>query len=229
MEGWLVKPFLFNDWQDILAEEFEKSYYQALRRFLAQAYRSEIVYPPMDDIYNALHQTPYAQTKVVILGQDPYHGPGQAHGLCFSVQPGIKMPPSLMNIFKELADDLGCTPPTSGNLNGWAQQGVLLLNTTLTVAAGRPKSHAGKGWETLTDAIISALSAREKPVVFILWGAHAQSKISLIDTVRHPIIQSPHPSPLSAHRGFFGSRPFSRANAYLLERQAEMVDWCRFQ
>ena len=209
--------FLQNDWAEVLDEEFEKPYYKELREFLKHAYASERVYPPMEDIYNALRVTPYASTKVVILGQDPYHGPGQAHGLSFSVRPGVQPPPSLLNIFKEMESDIGCARPTHGCLLGWAEQGVLLLNTTLTVAQGRPKSHAGHGWETLTDAIIAKLSARQTPMVFILWGAHAQSKVALIDTHRHHIIKSPHPSPLSAIRGFFGSRPFSRANAYLIQ------------
>lgn len=219
--------FMHNDWGDVLADEFEKPYYKELRQFLVNAYRHEQVYPPMEDIYNALHATAYADTKVVILGQDPYHGPGQAHGLSFSVRPGIKPPPSLVNIYKELQADLGCIPPNHGCLQGWAEQGVLLLNTTLTVRAGSPKSHAGHGWETLTDAIITALSARQNPMVFILWGAHAQSKCSLIDTTRHHIIQSPHPSPFSARRGFFGSKPFSRTNAYLEADGMTPIDWCK--
>lgn len=219
--------FLQNDWAEVLDEEFEKPYYKELREFLKHAYASERVYPPMEDIYNALRVTPYASTKVVILGQDPYHGPGQAHGLSFSVRPGVQPPPSLLNIFKEMESDIGCARPTHGCLLGWAEQGVLLLNTTLTVAQGRPKSHAGHGWETLTDAIIAKLSARQTPMVFILWGAHAQSKAALIDTQRHHIIKSPHPSPLSASRGFFGSRPFSRANAYLIQDGLDPIDWCR--
>lgn len=219
--------FLQNDWAEVLDEEFEKPYYKELREFLKHAYASERVYPPMEDIYNALRVTPYASTKVVILGQDPYHGPGQAHGLSFSVCPGVQPPPSLLNIFKEMESDIGCARPTHGCLLGWAEQGVLLLNTTLTVAQGRPKSHAGHGWETLTDAIIAKLSARQTPMVFILWGAHAQSKVALIDTHRHHIIKSPHPSPLSASRGFFGSRPFSRANAYLIQDGLDPIDWCR--
>lgn len=219
--------FLQNDWAEVLDEEFEKPYYKELREFLKHAYASERVYPPMEDIYNALRVTPYAFTKVVILGQDPYHGPGQAHGLSFSVRPGVQPPPSLLNIFKEMESDIGCARPTHGCLLGWAEQGVLLLNTTLTVAQGRPKSHAGHGWETLTDAIIAKLSARQTPMVFILWGAHAQSKVALIDTHRHHIIKSPHPSPLSASRGFFGSRPFSRANAYLIQDGLDPIDWCR--
>lgn len=219
--------FLQNDWAEVLDEEFEKPYYKELREFLKHAYASERVYPPMEDIYNALRVTPYASTKVVILGQDPYHGPGQAHGLSFSVRPGVQPPPSLLNIFKEMEGDIGCARPNHGCLLGWAEQGVLLLNTTLTVAQGRPKSHAGHGWETLTDAIIAKLSARQTPMVFILWGAHAQSKVALIDTHRHHIIKSPHPSPLSASRGFFGSRPFSRANAYLIQDGLDPIDWCR--
>ena len=219
--------FLQNDWAEVLDEEFEKPYYKELREFLKHAYASERVYPPMEDIYNALRVTPYASTKVVILGQDPYHGPGQAHGLSFSVRPGVQPPPSLLNIFKEMESDIGCARPTHGSLLGWAEQGVLLLNTTLTVAQGLPKSHAGHGWETLTDAIIAKLSARQTPMVFILWGAHAQSKVALIDTHRHHIIKSPHPSPLSASRGFFGSRPFSRANAYLIQDGLDPIDWCR--
>lgn len=218
--------FLQNDWAEVLDEEFEKPYYKELREFLKQAYSGERVFPPMEDIYNALRVTSYADTKVVILGQDPYHGPGQAHGLSFSVRPGVPQPPSLQNIFKEMAADLGCAPPNHGCLLNWAKQGVLLLNTTLTVAQGRPKSHAGHGWETLTDAIIGKLSAREQPMVFILWGAHAQSKLPLIDTHRHHIIKSPHPSPLSASRGFFGSRPFSRANTYLIQDGQDPINWC---
>lgn len=219
--------FLQNDWAEVLDEEFEKPYYKELREFLKHAYASERVYPPMEDIYNALRVTPYASTKVAILGQDPYHGPGQAHGLSFSVRPGVQPPPSLLNIFKEMESDIGCVRPNHGCLLGWAEQGVLLLNTTLTVAQGRPKSHAGHGWETLTDAIIAKLSARQTPMVFILWGAHAQSKVALIDTHRHHIIKSPHPSPLSASRGFFGSRPFSRTNAYLIQDGLDPIDWCR--
>lgn len=222
-----MKPFLHNDWQDILAEEFASPYYQTLRQFLISEYRSAKIYPPMDEIYTALHLTPYADTRVVILGQDPYHGPGQAQGLCFSVKPGVRLPPSLVNIFKELESDIACPIPPSGDLRGWAAQGVLLLNTTLTVREGQPKSHAGQGWETLTDAIIAALSQRQAPVVFLLWGAHAQSKTKLIDQDRHVILKAPHPSPLSAHRGFFGSKPFSQANQALVRLGHKPIDWCR--
>lgn len=220
-----MKAFLYNDWQDILAGEFQKDYYQKLRQFLVQAYRNGPVYPPQHDIYNALHQTSYADTKVVILGQDPYHGPGQAHGFCFSVTDPTPCPPSLVNIFKELEADLGCPKPATGNLLRWAEQGVLLLNTTLTVAGGRPKSHAGQGWEILTDAIIMALAQKETPVVFILWGAHAQSKKAIIGN-KHLVIQSPHPSPLSASRGFFGSKPFSKTNTLLQAAGVGTIDWC---
>lgn len=220
-----MKAFLHNDWQDVLAPEFAKPYYQELRGFLKRAYSTDEVFPPMDEIYTALHLTPFQDVKAVILGQDPYHGPGQAHGLAFSVNPGVALPPSLQNIYKELESDLGCPPPIDGDLRPWARAGVLLLNTTLTVARGRPKSHAGQGWETLTDAVIRALAERERPLVFILWGAHAGAKRRLI-APQHGIIQSPHPSPLSAYRGFFGSRPFSRTNAFLEAHGQAPIPWC---
>lgn len=216
---------LKNDWAPLLEDEFHKSYYLNLRRFLIEEYKTKEIYPDMHDIFNALHFTPYADTKVVILGQDPYHGPGQAHGLSFSVKPGVKPPPSLQNIFKELHDDLGCSIPNHGCLIPWAKQGVLLLNTVLTVQKSNPNSHKGKNWEFFTNRIISILNDREKPVVFILWGKHAQEKMELIDTKKHPIIRSPHPSPFSAHRGFFGSRPFSRANQFLKEIGSTEIDW----
>ncbi|MDO4280056.1 MAG: uracil-DNA glycosylase [Peptococcaceae bacterium] len=218
--------FMHNDWGDVLADEFAKPYYQELRQFLIDEYQHAHVFPPMEDIYNALHATSYADTKVVILGQDPYHGPGQAHGLSFSVRPGVTPPPSLRNIFKELSADVGCTPPNHGCLLGWAKQGVLLLNTTLTVRQGKPQSHAGHGWEIFTDAIISKLNDRQTPLVFILWGAHARSKKKLINTQHHHIIESAHPSPMAADRGFFGSRPFSAANAYLAADGLAPIDWC---
>ncbi|WP_026678708.1 uracil-DNA glycosylase [Fictibacillus gelatini] len=216
---------LKNDWAPLLEDEFHKSYYLNLRRFLIEEYKTKEIYPDMHDIFNALHFTPYADTKVVILGQDPYHGPGQAHGLSFSVKPGVKPPPSLQNIFKELHDDLGCSIPNHGCLIPWAKQGVLLLNTVLTVQKSNPNSHKGKNWEVFTNRIISILNDREKPVVFILWGKHAQEKIELINTKKHPIIRSPHPSPFSAHRGFFGSRPFSRANQFLKGIGSTEIDW----
>lgn len=216
---------LKNDWQNYLGEEFEKPYYQRLRKFLIHEYRTKVVYPDMYDIYNALHYTPFHKTKVVILGQDPYHGPGQAHGLSFSVQPGIEPPPSLQNIFKELHDDLGCYIPNHGCLKKWADQGVLLLNTVLTVRKGEPNSHKGIGWEQFTDKVIQVLNEREQPVVFILWGRHAQSKKELITARHHLILESPHPSPYSASRGFFGSRPFSKTNQFLREIGAGEIDW----
>ena len=216
---------LKNDWAPLLEEEFKKPYYLELRKFLVNEYNTRTIYPDKYDIFNALHFTPYEKTKVVILGQDPYHGPGQAHGLSFSVKPGVPIPPSLQNIYRELADDLGCKIPNHGFLEHWAKQGVLLLNTVLTVRAGQANSHRGKGWEQFTDRVISLLNEREKPVVFILWGRPAQSKKALITNSHHYFIESPHPSPLSASRGFFGSRPFSRANRFLRENNMEEIDW----
>jgi len=216
---------LQNDWAPLLEAEFARPYYSELRQFLAEEYRSGTVYPDMYDIFSALHLTGYENTKVVILGQDPYHGPGQAHGLSFSVNPGVPAPPSLQNIYKELQDDLGCKIPNNGHLVKWAEQGVLLLNTVLTVRAHNANSHRGKGWEAFTDRIIALLNEREKPVVFILWGSPAQQKMQHIDTSRHFIIRSPHPSPLSAYRGFFGSKPFSAANRFLHESGMSEIDW----
>lgn len=216
---------LKNDWSPLLEEEFQRPYYLQLRQFLIEEYRHQTVYPDKYDIYSALHLTPYADTKVVIIGQDPYHGPGQAHGLSFSVKPGVGAPPSLQNIFKELQTDLGCFIPDNGHLVQWAKQGVLLLNSVLTVRANIPNSHKDKGWEVFTDRVISTLNKREEPVVFILWGSHAQKKQQMISADRHFVIQSPHPSPLSAHRGFFGSRPFSRTNQFLRTIGYEEIDW----
>jgi uracil-DNA glycosylase len=221
----LPKKILTNDWGPLLEEEFRKPYYLQLRKFLIKEYSERIIYPPMHDIFNALHYTPFHRVKIVLLGQDPYHGPGQAHGLSFSVKPDVRIPPSLQNIFKELHNDLGCNIPNHGFLVKWAEEGVLLLNTVLTVRAGQPHSHRGKGWEIFTDKVISMVSQREKPAVFILWGKPAQKKLRLIDTKKHKIIQSPHPSPFSANRGFFGSRPFSRANAFLEEIGEKPVHW----
>lgn len=219
---------LGNDWDEILRGEFESEYYLSLREFLKYEYSHHRIYPPMNDIFNALRYTSYADTRVVILGQDPYHGEGQAHGLCFSVKDGTPPPPSLKNIFKELESDLGIKPPKNPELTGWARQGVLLLNTTLTVREGSPQSHKGHGWETFTDRVISLLSKREEPIVFILWGGNARAKKSLIDTKRHCIIESAHPSPLSAYNGFFGSRPFSRANDFLRSIGRDAIDFTIF-
>lgn len=220
-----MAAILKNDWAEQLNDQFEEEYYKNLRAFLIEEYRTSTVYPDMYHIYNAFHFTPYSQVKVCILGQDPYHGPGQAHGLSFSVLPGVKPPPSLQNIFKELRADLGCPIPNHGCLEHWARQGVLLLNTVLTVRKGQANSHRGKGWERFTDRVIQRLSARDKPLVFILWGRNAQEKKAMIDTDKHLVIESAHPSPFSADRGFFGSRPFSRANHFLEQVGLDPVDW----
>ena len=214
-----------NDWDERLNGEFDKPYYQQLRQFLIEEYRHHVVYPNMHDIFNALKYTSFSDTKVVILGQDPYHGPGQAHGLCFSVQKGVEPPPSLQNIFKELMSDVGIARPEHGELTCWARQGVLLLNTVLTVREHEPNSHKGKGWETLTDRIIAELNNKQTPVVFLLWGANARSKKSLITNPLHVKLETVHPSPLSAYNGFFGCRHFSKANAILEASGQEPIDW----
>ncbi|MED0687145.1 uracil-DNA glycosylase [Anoxybacillus ayderensis] len=216
---------LKNDWAPLLQGEFQKPYYVKLRQFLKEEYRTKTIYPDMHDIFNALHYTPYANVKVVILGQDPYHGPNQAHGLSFSVKPGVSLPPSLLNIFKELQDDLGGYIPNNGYLLKWAKQGVLLLNTVLTVRRGEANSHKGKGWEHFTDRVIELVNEKREPVVFILWGRHAQAKKELITNEHHYIIEAPHPSPFSAARGFFGSRPFSKTNTFLQQTGRELIDW----
>ena len=215
-----------NDWEKPIQQELQTDYYQNLRHFLIKEYRNQVVYPPMHDIFNAFHLTPLSQTKVCIIGQDPYHGPGQAHGLAFSVKPGVAIPPSLLNIYNELEADLGCPIPSHGCLTTWAKQGVLLLNAVLTVRSGEAGSHRNAGWEIFTSRIIEILNVRAEPVIFILWGRDAQNKKALISNSQHPIIASPHPSPLSAHRGFFGSRPFSRANELLKTQGTDPIDWC---
>lgn len=214
-----------NSWDIILQEEFKKDYYLNLREFLKYEYSHYHVYPNMYDIFNALKYTDFNDVKAVILGQDPYHGPGQAHGLCFSVKKGVVPPPSLKNIFKELHDDLGLKAPQSGELIPWTKQGVLLLNTVLTVRQGQANSHKGKGWEQLTDAIIKKLNDREKPIAFILWGGNARSKAGLITNPKHGIFQCAHPSPLSAFNGFFGCRHFSKVNSFLIQNGMEPIDW----
>ena len=216
---------LGNSWDDVLAGEFEKEYYLKLREFLKSEYGTHQVYPPMEHIFRALKETPYDKVKAVILGQDPYHEPGQAQGLCFSVPEGVKQPPSLVNIFKEMQADLGVRPPSHGNLLTWAHQGVLLLNAVLTVREHEANSHKNKGWEQFTDRVISLLNDREDPVVFILWGANAKAKASLITNDRHCILTGAHPSPLSAHNGFWGGKYFSRANEFLEERGYEPINW----
>ena len=214
-----------NDWDDVLSEEFDKPYYQKLRAFLDEEYSSKTIYPLAKNIYTALRLTSYKDTRVVILGQDPYHEPNQAHGLAFSVNKGVAIPPSLINIYKELHDDLGCDIPEHGFLTKWAKQGVLLLNTVLTVQAHKANSHKGKGWEEITDTIIKKLNEKDEPVVFILWGANARSKKQFINNPKHLIIESVHPSPLSAYNGFFGSRPFSRTNEFLRKNNLKEIDW----
>ncbi|MDO4545372.1 MAG: uracil-DNA glycosylase [Bacillota bacterium] len=216
---------LGNSWDDVLKGEFEKDYYLKLREFLKKEYSMRIIYPDMYHIFNALKFTPYEKVKAVILGQDPYHQPGQAHGLCFSVQKGVPQPPSLVNIFKELESDLGITPPSHGNLESWAKNGVLLLNTVLTVRKNSANSHKGKGWETFTDRVIELLNQRQEPMVFILWGANAKAKESLITGWQHCVLKGAHPSPLSAHNGFWGGKYFSRANEFLESAGQEPIDW----
>lgn len=214
-----------NDWLPELEGEFQKPYYKELYAFVKSEYDSAQVFPPADDIFNAFHYTPLSDVKVVILGQDPYHNVGQAHGLCFSVKPDVNIPPSLVNIYKELHDDLGCYVPNNGYLVKWAQQGILMLNTVLTVRAHQANSHRGKGWEEFTDAAIRALNKQDRPIVFILWGRPAQAKEKMLDNPKHLILKAAHPSPYSANSGFFGSRPFSQTNRFLEENGLEPIDW----
>ncbi len=215
-----------NDWLPVLEPEFRKPYYAQLYRFVRQEYHEHVVYPPSEDIFNAFHLTPLHEVKVLILGQDPYHGEHQAHGLCFSVEESQpEIPPSLVNIYKELHDDLGCKIPNNGCLTKWADQGVLLLNTVLTVRAHQANSHQGRGWEQFTDAVIRAVNEQDRPIVYLLWGRPAQSKIPMLTNPKHLVLTAPHPSPLSAYRGFFGCRHFSKANAFLSEHGVEPIDW----
>ena len=217
--------YIGNDWDEVLGSEFEKEYYKRLMKFLEEERQDNTIYPPEEDVFNALKFSPYNNTKVVILGQDPYHEPGQAHGLCFSVNKGVKIPPSLVNIYKEMQNDMGIIQPNHGYLADWAYQGVLLLNTVLTVRRGEANSHKGKGWEKFTDRIVELLNQREKPMVFILWGANAKSKQSLITNKDHMILSGAHPSPLSAYNGFFGGGYFSKANRFLELTGQEPIDW----
>ncbi len=218
-------PTLGCDWDEVLAREFASPYYLNLREFLKTEYATRRIYPDMYSIFNALKSTPRHKVKAVILGQDPYHGAGQAHGLCFSVQPGIAPPPSLVNIYKELSSDIGMATPSHGYLQKWAEEGVLLLNTTLTVREGAPQSHKGHGWETFTDAIIRSLNHLDHPIVFLLWGGNARAKKALITNPNHLILETVHPSPLSAYNGFFGCRHFSKCNAYLASRGISPIRW----
>lgn len=214
-----------NSWDDILSEEFKKPYYLALREFLKKEYATQTIYPNMYDIFNSLKYTSYEDVKAVIIGQDPYHGPNQAHGLCFSVKRGVMPPPSLQNIFKELKNDLGIDPPNNGELTDWARQGVLLLNAVLTVREGQANSHKGKGWEQLTDEIIRKLNDRDKPIAFILWGANAKAKAQFVTNPIHAVFTAAHPSPLSAYNGFFGCRHFSKVNSFLQQNGIAPIDW----
>ena len=218
-------PPITNDWADALKEEYRKEYYKKLFDFVGREYATTAVYPPGDDIFNAFHLTPLKDVKVVIIGQDPYHEPGQAHGLSFSVKPGVDIPPSLQNIYKELNDDLGCYIPDNGYLVKWAEQGVLLLNAVLTVRAHQAASHQNKGWEQFTDAAIQKLNDEDRPIVFMLWGSFARSKKAMLNNPKHLILEAPHPSPLSAYRGFFGCRHFSKANEFLKENGETPIDW----
>lgn len=220
-----MKKIFDNDWQGLLEEEMQKDYYLKLREFLVEEYKTKTIYPNMHDIFNALHYTSYKDTKVVILGQDPYHGPNQAYGLAFSVKEGVRIPPSLLNMYKELKDDLGSYIPNNGVLTKWAEEGVLLLNTSLTVRGGEANSHSKVGWEIFTDHIIKLLNEREDPIVFILWGNNAIKKQAFITNPKHYIIKSVHPSPLSANRGFFGSKPFSKTNKFLESIGKDSIDW----
>lgn len=214
-----------NTWDHYLQEEFHKPYYEELRKFLKEEYSQYTIYPDMDNIFNALKTTSYENVKVVVLGQDPYHGPNQAHGMAFSVKPGVTVPPSLRNIYKELNQTIGCYMPNNGFLMKWAEQGVLLLNTVLTVRAGLPQSHKGKGWETFTDSVIKILNDREEPIIFMLWGAPAKKKQELIASGQHHILTAAHPSPLSAHNGFFGCNHFEKANGILQDLGQKAIDW----
>lgn len=218
-------PPITNDWQQPLMEEFRKPYYKELYNKVLEEYRTRQIFPAPDDIFNAFHLTPLHEVKVVIIGQDPYHNDGQAHGLCFSVKPEVDIPPSLVNIYQELHDDLGCYIPNNGYLVKWAKQGVLMLNTVLTVRAHQANSHRGIGWEQFTDAVIRAVNEQDRPIVFLLWGRPAQMKKSMLNNPKHLILEAPHPSPLSAYRGFFGCRHFSRTNAFLESHGLEPIDW----
>lgn len=214
-----------NDWLTELESEFQKPYYRALYEFVKKEYGTAQIFPPSEDIFNAFHLTPLSEVKVVILGQDPYHNVGQAHGLCFSVKPDVAAPPSLVNIYKELHEDIGCYIPNNGYLEKWARQGVLMLNTVLTVRAHMANSHRGKGWEEFTDAAIRALNKQNQPIVFILWGRPAQTKEKMLGNPNHLILKAPHPSPLSAYNGFFGSKPFSQTNVFLESHGVKPIDW----
>jgi len=221
----IIEPKIEGSWRTLLSDEFQQPYFNELKKFLLEEKKNHTVFPPGDQIFNAFNLTPFQAVKVVILGQDPYHGRGQAHGLCFSVNTGIAFPPSLVNIFKEIKSDLGYMPPATGELSAWAKQGVLLINTVLTVRENTPESHKNKGWEKFTDRVITLISEQKEQVVFILWGNNAKVKAQLIDTSRHCILTAAHPSPLSATRGFFGCKHFSKTNEYLISKNIQPIDW----
>ncbi len=221
----MTTQLISNSWQQILKEEFEQTYFKNLQDFLTAERQTQTIFPAEVDIFSAFELTPYENVRVLLLGQDPYHDNNQAHGLCFSVQPGIKIPPSLANIYKELHSDLGCKIPNNGYLESWSKQGILMLNAVLTVRAHTPNSHKDKGWETFTDTVIKIVNQKSDPVIFVLWGAYAQKKLKLIDTTRHLAIQSAHPSPLSARNGFFGSKPFSAINSALESFDRPIINW----
>jgi len=221
----IIEPKIEGSWRTLLSDEFQQPYFNELKKFLLEEKKNHTVFPPGDQIFNAFNLTPFQAVKVVILGQDPYHGRGQAHGLCFSVNTGIAFPPSLVNIFKEIKSDLGYMPPATGELSAWAKQGVLLINTVLTVRENTPESHKNKGWEKFTDRVITLISEQKEQVVFILWGNNAKVKTQLIDTSKHCILTAAHPSPLSATRGFFGCKHFSKTNEYLISKNIQPIDW----
>jgi uracil-DNA glycosylase len=221
----MIMAMIDNDWLPALEPEFQKPYYRKLYNFVRQEYHQHVIYPPAEDIFNAFHFTPLSEVKVLILGQDPYHGEHQAHGLCFSVEPGQEIPPSLENIYKELQEELGCYIPDNGYLKKWADQGVLMLNTVLTVRAHQANSHQGMGWEQFTDAVIAAVNAQDRPVVYLLWGRPAQSKAPMLTNPKHLVLTAPHPSPLSAYRGFFGCGHFRKTNEFLAEHGLAPIDW----
>ena len=218
-------PPITNDWSEALSPEYKKDYYRKLYKFIGEEYAARQIFPPGDDIFNAFHLTPLSEVKCVIIGQDPYHNEGQAHGLCFSVKPGVDIPPSLVNIYKELNEDIGCYIPNNGYLVKWAKQGVLMLNAVLTVRAHQANSHQGMGWEQFTDAAIRAVNAQDRPIVFLLWGGYAPKKRAMLDNPRHLVLTAPHPSPLSVYRGFFGCKHFSQANTFLKEHGVKEIDW----
>jgi uracil-DNA glycosylase len=225
MSTYSINPIIEDSWKQVLSSEFQQEYFHNLKNFLLEERKKYSIFPKGADIFNAFNLTPFDNVRVVILGQDPYHNPGQAHGLCFSVPKGITQPPSLVNILKEIQTDLGLSKPEHGNLEKWARQGVLLLNATLTVRANQPGSHQNRGWETFTDAAIKALAEKREKLVFLLWGAYAQNKVKLIDPQKHLILKAPHPSPLSVYRGFFGCKHFSTANSYLKQNRFSEIDW----